>query len=231
MIERFIYDILQQRIAALAASRRLFRKTMSELGVESNDEINLVFDRFSANPPRVQHAYPRKDITPPIYAIILGRRRKAMQFIGEHGHAATADEARVLGSERFEDTDVVSSIMAHNLKLWTVTDDPTYTIHYEGLLSAMLDAATEEMTAFGLSDFTTTAGDISPMETYLPHHLFVRETIFECQVEFNVFGEEGRSLPRGVDVFSEDVGGGVRGAIVDDPPISGAEDLVIDDDE
>lgn len=176
MIQRFLYSALKDGIAAIEADISILEDLFKNNYCLESEEVANIVKAFRAKPPTVIHNYPRRDMVPPLYSIVLG-----MESEGEHHLGDLAGQVDDEDDPAFR-SDILSSIWEHTYHIYTVTEHPDLTSYYYELAKSILLAA--PLPGEGLFEIHLSGADLSPDPRYLPEHLFVRQLTFKCQREF-----------------------------------------------
>ena len=193
------YDAMKAREVLTAWAR--------SVGLEDDDEIRAMVSLLTsdqAKQPQVRHGYARIDQTLPAFNIVLGNEQESNLVIGGVGGPAEG------GAERFV------SDWSRTINVQVISTHPDVTLWLYHVAKYVLTSRRRRLEAAANPYSMTFAGsEPSPMETYLPEHMFMRVlTISMASPEEVVGVPQPDTLIREVrgpyvPVESEGVDGGV----------------------
>lgn len=179
LIERVIYDQLQLGLDSVFTSQTGLRSFSANLGLESAEHEGLI-ENLLQNRPEVRHGYARERQRFPSANIILSSEREKVAFLGGVG----ADPGG--GGECY------SSLWDRSYVVQVTTTHPDITLWLYAVLKYILRSRIRHLEAASNAGSIYMSGeDISPLQDYLPAHLFQRV----LTLHFDEVPEEVLSAP------------------------------------
>lgn len=179
MIQRYLYDILTQGVAAISANDKILDDLFERDYALDATEVAAIKTYFANDPPTVINGYARIDTDFPCYAIVLGGEGESITFLGDSAGQIEDTTDPLLHA------DIDSSVWDHNYNIFVYTEHPDLTAYYyEIAKSIMIANFTALANLGGLFNFTLSGTELAPDPAYLPEHLHVRQLQFKCSREF-----------------------------------------------
>lgn len=185
MIERLIYSILHGGVADLIENPDDFHTLFQHVGGLAEEEIEVIREYFTTNPPSVIHNYPRQNVTFPLYAIVLKEERDTMRFLDESGGVLDVEDAEELyGDESYAGREHLVSIFRHSFLILTMTKHPDVALYYYYIAKLLLSRARNVLVDNGCFGIEMGGADLRPDPAYGPEHIFVRGLQISVQRPF-----------------------------------------------
>ncbi len=178
MIQRFIFYVIEQAIAALIANPDLLDDLFVETLGLSQEECDAIKASFAAKPPTLAHGYARSDSEFPLISITLGGENGLTTYLGDD--AIDEDEGDDEGEE------AKSKVWDHSFPIYCYAQHPDITTYLYEIVKQAMALNTEFFASKNLWDIGLAGADLAPDPRYAPEVLFMRVLTFRCNDEFKV---------------------------------------------
>lgn len=186
MINRYLYSILQEGIAAIEEDLTVLDELFQYNYILSDEELNMCKNYFKANSFNVVNGFPRSDSKFPLVAITLSADSEADYFLNDDvGYVEDVPE-------QFEGMDLKSTIWSYSYQLLIYTEHPDITAYYYEIVKSILLANVSTFVDLRCFQISVSGSELAPDLKYLPEHLFSRQITFNCQSEFTRFDKESK---------------------------------------
>lgn len=182
MIQRFLFDSLQDGIAQITQDLTILDQLFEEVYELEPDEIAAIKTFWEnpngikeAGPPKVIHGYLRKDIEIPVYSITLQNESEAQTWLNNDSGQVEDILDPDFGA------DIKGSIWSHRYDIHIYHEHPDVVSYLYEIAKSILLASMDFFSDKGLFDIDISGADLAPDPRYIPEHLFARRMTFACQ--------------------------------------------------
>lgn len=220
MIQRRLYLILQQGLAAFAKDPSLYNVVFGQYLGLGDKEVASIRATLTRSPIRVQHGYPHKDISTPLVAIILQAESQSQKYLGDSGYLPLGGEVGA------------GSLWENSYQLMVYSENIDLTSHIYELVKAIFIMSHNVLARWGIIAPSFTGMDLAPDPRYIPENLFCRvfgirafcQYVLPELLDTTTLGTliAGLALPPGTDRNPEPYSSGVH-VVTDDTDHQGED--------
>lgn len=179
MIDRFIYKAIEDGIAEINANPNHLDDIFRQFELSAG-ELAAVKTYFAREGVRVIHNYPRAEVKPPIYSIVLESEGE----LSQRGHFLADDLPDVNDVPDLAGVDLKGAIYEARYAIHVVTEMPDVTRYYYEILRSILIERGPYFDAQGVFAIHFSGQDMALDPRFSPENYFVRKLHFEAQYVF-----------------------------------------------
>lgn len=179
MIQRYIFNAIQNGLAALAADPSILDDIFCNIYGLGSDEVAGIKTYFANTTINLQQGYAHVDAKMPLLAIVMAQEQMSDFFLGD---AAGISDAP-MGSDTFG-ADETGAVWESNYQVLCYAEHPDVVSYlYEVVKSALL-VNDDYLVDNGVMEPILSGMDLVPDPRYLPEHLFCRVLGLRCKRAF-----------------------------------------------
>ncbi len=162
MIQRRLYTILQQGLAAFAANPDLYNIVFGQYLGLGDKEVASIRATLTRTPVRIQHGFAHRDITMPTICIVLQAESQSQKYLGDLGYLPLGGEVGV------------GSLWENSYQLMVYSENIDLTSYIYELVKAIFIMSHNLLAQWGIIQPSFTGMDLAPDPSYAPENVFVR---------------------------------------------------------
>lgn len=200
MIQRFIFQILTQMLAAMRTDPTLYSDLFSTTWGLSDAEVAGIVSYFAQHPIRVQHGFSNAEISPPLMSITLQAESQSEHILGDlAGINTTPPVGWKGGSTAQYGAYMEGAIWEYSYRILCISENLDVTSYMYEMAKAALVLGRDSLIKQGVIMPTYTGMDLAPDPRYIPENLFARVLGVRCQRPF-ILTDRASALGRAFNV-------------------------------
>lgn len=199
MIDRFLYTAIETGLADITADINLIDDIFGQFELPTA-ELEAIKTYYAANPIQLVHNYPRRNLKPPIVAIVLESESEETHFLAD-------DAPPVIGVPAFEGVEISSALFRARYGVHVITELPDVTRYLFEILKTIMFRNEGFFADRGIHNIQIGGQDLALDPQFSPENYFIRKLTFQATYEFCEFDRDPQGRFTSIDGLFVDSSG------------------------